>query len=97
MKLQPLKAGQIRNCSDGGGIDDFFVNYKTLVLLSSRDITVIGTFALPESTHMVHIMDAPDLDGDGMGEILMGSTRYDAGEAENAGGIFIVSSRLLTS
>lgn len=55
---------------DGDGIDDFFVNYKTLVLLSSRDITVIGTFALPESTHMVHIMEAPDLDGDGKDDVL---------------------------
>ena len=36
----------------------------------------------------------PDMDGDGKKEILMGSTEYDAGEKENTGGIFIISSLL---
>jgi len=39
----------------------------------------------------------PDIDGDGKKEILAGSTDYDTGKKENAGVIFIISSRFLTS
>ena len=57
---------------DKDGIDDFFVaGYNTLFLLSGKDMEPIRKFTSPEFTNIIGIMNAPDLDNDGRGDILL--------------------------
>ena len=95
---------------NGDNIEEIIVAYRGeyikendpviyLLIFSGKDGRLLGKKRIEEirscSAMLYEII--PDMDGDGRGEILLGATDYNGEGKEDTGGVFVISSRLLTS